>query len=944
MKPKFKFIFILVFAGVLAVGFLILHQVSAQGATIRISPNPNTVAVLPGGTQNFSAYYNEVQVTDCSVSWSLADTSIATVRVNRSCTTDPWSGTETCTCGSATVTGIKAGSTTISVTYGGITAASTIVVRNSFQPTLRIYDPISAPYTNVFILNYDYPFGYRNFDARYDPDGVDPRPEEVAYKCDVLSWSSADPSIATVQVNRSCTSDPWSGTETCTCDSAKVTGRGVGSTKISVTYQGLTAEIAITVGHANSPTLRTDPASFSVLDANRMTKDLIAYYDPDGVSPQPEVKVTDCSISWSSADPTIATVRVNQTGGCTTDPWSGTAETCNYTCASATVSGGKAGSTTIRVTYKGITFEAPVVVRSCCLAYPQCNTADLEWVSYTQDDLGWGTTPSVTSFRVDGYIIYLGEDPNLQQNTRVQSVSPGREKFYPGIPVGYQTFHWTGLKNTSTTYYWKVVTTFSGTYQFSGGNPTSFSGTSETPGKPFTTVCGTTFRVEPTQATIVVGQTQQFKAFYDPDGGGPQAEQNVTNVSAWSTQLSSIATINNTGLATGNAQGSTSVQAIYSGLTATATLNVNSLPTLSAALIANPNEGTAPLNDVDLVASVSGTATGTILYTFWCNCSDTGSIVAQVEAVCGSPDHKSPATNDNPYTALDICDYPTTGIYTPKVIVERGLAASAEARTNITVTPPGGPTPTPIPTGGPTPTPTSGPTPTPGPNNPPQATSLRMSPASCGPSCHDCLDPLHPILSWTFSDPNVGDTQSKYQIEFDTQKNFSSPESEKIIIERESSSQTVAVMNGSLQYNKTYYWRMKVWDSRNPSLESSWTYYGQDQDPINYKTYTTPKHQYPTADFDKSPQTPKKGEPVQFTDKSQAFGGAVINTWKWQFTNATPSESSDKDPLVVFNSIGQRKPVKLTVWDDSEDRYWCDIQKNINVSGILPRWREIIPW
>ncbi len=820
MSTKFKLFSILIFAGVLTAGFFGLHQASAQGATLRISPNPNTVAVLPGGTQNFSAYYNEVQVTDCSVSWSLVDTS-----------------------------------------------------------------------------------------------------------------------IATVQVNRKCTTDIWGGTETCTCDSAKVTGKGVGSTKISVTYQEITAEIAITVGYANSPALRTDPASFNILDAGRMTQDLIAYYDPDGVSPQHEVKVTDCSISWSSADSSIATVQVNQTGGCTTDPWSGT-QTCTYTCASATVRGGKAGSTTINVTYKGVTFKAPVIVRSCCLAYPQCNTVDLEWVSYTADDLGWGTSPSVTSFRVDGYSIYLGEDPDLEQNTRVQSVSPGREKFYPGIPVGYQTFHWTGLKNTSTTYCWKVVTTFSGTYQFSGGNPTSFSGTSETPGNPFTTVCGTTFRIEPTQATIVVGQTQQFKSFYDPDGQGPQAEQNVTNVSVWSTQLSSIATINNTGLATGNAQGSTSVQAIYSGLTATATLNVNSLPTLSAALIANPNEGTAPLNDVDLVASVSGTATGTILYTFWCNCSDTGSIVAQVEAVCGSPDHKSPATNDNPYTALDICDYPTTGIYTPKVIVERGLAASAEARTNITVTPPGGPTPTPIPTGGPTPTPTSGPTPTPGPNNPPQATSLRMSPASCGPSCHDCLDPLHPILSWTFSDPNVGDTQSKYRIEFDTQKNFTSLD--KIIIERESSSQTVALTDGALQFNKAYYWRMKVWDSRNPSLESSWTYYGQDQDPINYKTYTTPKHQYPTADFDKSPQTPKKGEPVQFTDKSQAFGGAVINTWKWQFTNATPSESSDKDPLVVFNSIGQKKPVKLTVWDS--DGLWCDVQKNINVSGILPRWREIIPW
>ncbi|NKE71293.1 Ig-like domain-containing protein [Candidatus Manganitrophus noduliformans] len=103
---------------------------------------------------------------------------------------------------------------------------------------------------------------------------------------------------------------------------------------------------------------------------------------------------------------------------------------------------------------------------------------------------------------------------------------------------------------------------------------------------------------------------------------------------------------------------------------------------LSVALTANPSSGTVPLNGVDLTATVGGTATGTINYTFYCNRSDTGTNVTTGWAV------KSDGVLDNPKTALDACNYTAVGNYTAKVIVERGTAAPAEARITITVSAP----------------------------------------------------------------------------------------------------------------------------------------------------------------------------------------------------------------------------------------------------------------
>jgi len=123
------------------------------------------------------------------------------------------------------------------------------------------------------------------------------------------------------------------------------------------------------------------------------------------------------------------------------------------------------------------------------------------------------------------------------------------------------------------------------------------------------------------------------------------------------------------------------ISATGGGVTKTTTYTLT-VGNLSVSLSANPSSGTAPLSGVDLTATVSGTTTGTINYTFYCNRSDSGTNITP------GYDFKKDGTIINPYTVLDVCNYSTAGNYTAKVIVERGTLA-VESRIEISVISPG---------------------------------------------------------------------------------------------------------------------------------------------------------------------------------------------------------------------------------------------------------------
>lgn len=92
---------------------------------------------------------------------------------------------------------------------------------------------------------------------------------------------------------------------------------------------------------------------------------------------------------------------------------------------------------------------------------------------------------------------------------------------------------------------------------------------------------------------------------------------------------------------------------------------------LTVEISADPSSGKTPLNNVDLKATISGTATGNITYKFDCRSDgDWEKIIT---------------TNSTSYTAFNLCDYSSSGNYTAKISVERdGL--TFEGGTQILVT------------------------------------------------------------------------------------------------------------------------------------------------------------------------------------------------------------------------------------------------------------------
>ncbi|MBU0708321.1 hypothetical protein KJ596_01055 [Patescibacteria group bacterium] len=137
------------------------------------------------------------------------------------------------------------------------------------------------------------------------------------------------------------------------------------------------------------------------------------------------------------------------------------------------------------------------------------------------------------------------------------------------------------------------------------------------------------------------------------------------------------------------------------------TVNIGATPTLYTSLQVavdsmnwqNSLSGSAPLNGVDLKATVEQC---TINYTFWCHCADSGLSVSKTIEKCGIPDYKVDGTHQNPMVADDLCDYSFSGIYTAKVIVEKYLSEPVEDRATILVAPetsppPVSPIPTPVP-------------------------------------------------------------------------------------------------------------------------------------------------------------------------------------------------------------------------------------------------------
>jgi len=207
-------------------------------------------------------------------------------------------------------------------------------------------------------------------------------------------------------------------------------------------------------------------------------------------------------------------------------------------------------------------------------------------------------------------------------------------------------------------------------------------------------------------------------------------------------------------------------------------------------------------------------------------------------------------------------------------------------------------------------------------NQPPSATNLKVVQPDY------CLSGPASIFSWTFTDPDPGDTQSAYRVQVDNNSNFSSPEDDSGKVT--SNSNSYATILGKLEYNNTYYWRLKVWDSKD--ADSNW---------ISGPSFTIPTHAYPEIDFSWSPFKPSVNEDVLFVDESIVYGGTTKKSWSWTFQDGSPDSSNEQNPTAEFSSTGE-KDITLRVTDS--DGFSCSRTKTLNSQLPLPIWKEIAPF
>jgi hypothetical protein len=154
--------------------------------------------------------------------------------------------------------------------------------------------------------------------------------------------------------------------------------------------------------------------------------------------------------------------------------------------------------------------------------------------------------------------------------------------------------------------------------------------------------------------------------------------------------------------------------------------------------------------------------------------------------------------------------------------------------------------------------------------------------------------------------------------------------------------------DGSLNFNQTYYWRVRVWDE-----------YGNGSGWVDGVAFSTPVHPYPYPDFTPSSLHPSKDAEVVFTDNSVCYNDSLqdypckniyngqYNQYKWNFgngnicnSNPIPDSLCRGNATTTYNTIGV-KTVSLEITDGIGP---CTSTEEINVSVPLPQWKEIKPF
>ena len=232
-------------------------------------------------------------------------------------------------------------------------------------------------------------------------------------------------------------------------------------------------------------------------------------------------------------------------------------------------------------------------------------------------------------------------------------------------------------------------------------------------------------------------------------------------------------------------------------------------------------------------------------------------------------------------------------------------------------------------------------------NHPPTATNLRVQ------LTDPCDKILGALLRWDFSDPD-GDSQYARHIQIDDDSDFSSPIID--IYDEQFGSTTAYAFQEKIECDKTYYWRVKVWDSPCQS-SSSW---------IEGPSFSTQGLcYYPIIDFSWRPQRISFSQPIQFIDQSTCYDESslgfdcssedpFIDSFNWHFLLTKEDEWGETQTIFETSTTTENPVITLPYMGDLEitlivtDSQGRSCPKTVNTSSRFPvwvwkTWREINP-
>jgi uncharacterized protein YjdB len=464
---------------------------------LTITPS-NPATILVGATQQFQAnvVYSDGTTTAVTntANWTSSDATIASVSNGGA---GPFGG------GRGLATGVGAGTATITATYQGQTATVNLSVRNPALTGLLV-----TPTTASIRVN-----GTQQFVALATfEDGTSQTVTNSA------SWTTSSSTIASITSGGG---GPFGGGR------GLATGLTAGTVTITATYSGFTDTASLTVTAATPTSLVVTPATASVqVDQTRAFVATLVY--DDGTTSN----VTGTA-TWSSSDPTVATITTAGGGG--------------FGGGGGTATALATGVSTITASYSGLSGTATLTVTDPPLSYVQ--------VTPTNPSIPVGATQQFTATAVF-------TDNSTRNVTATATWTSSKSTVAVVMNNGGTIGRASALAEGTAT----ITATYGG---MSGTSQLSVAGSVQS------------ITVTPVNPTTVIGVSVAFTATAILSNN---ATFPVTALASWTSSDPTVATVTAAGDATPVKAGPTTVTATYLGQAGTSVLTV-SAATLSTITI-----------------------------------------------------------------------------------------------------------------------------------------------------------------------------------------------------------------------------------------------------------------------------------------------------------------------------------------------------------------------